>query len=406
MPRLQKRDDRKTGRKARVPAVRCPDERSAEGSDPQITKVCWITKPYTVAGNGYGYSFHNRMMFEHTKKHGIEYDDEAKIAVQITSADKFTPIEGKINVLFSMWEFEDLPKSYIRAINDADYLIVPSSYVRDIFKKYTKVPIFVCREGVNPKDFPFHQRRLDGTKKFRYLWCGASNPRKGYQSVLQAVQLCDMFPNIELYIKTTMPKITWWGTLKQTLRHLPDIMFDTKLGKKRMVSLVKMWSRLPKPILCDRVTLMGKNKNVIFDTRNLPASDLTDLYNSANCFLLPSWGEGWGLTLCEAMATGCPAISLSATGQADFFDEVVGYPVKYSLEELHLDEYEGLDTKAHIPDTQDFIEQMLRVAREYPKALQKGRRASERIHKKFTWELSGQRMAEILKEIEKDADHD
>ncbi len=402
MPCVQERTDRSASDKAYLSPVRGRDEGSPERRGAEVTKVCWVHKPYQVIGNGYGYSFHTRMMYEHTKKYGIEYDDSAKIAVHITSADKFEPLEGKINVLFSMWEFDDLPRTYVRYINLADYLITPSTYVRDLFKRYTHKPVFVCREGVNPNDYPFFQRRLLPEKRFRFLWCGASNPRKGYQTVLQAVQLCEMFPEMELYIKTTMPKITWMGTLKQTWKHLPEIMFDKKAGKSRLTSLARMWARLPKPILCDKLTVMGKHKNIIFDTRNLEPVQLVDLYNSAHCFLLPSWGEGWGLTLCEAMATGCPAISISATGQADFFDAEVGYPVKFTKEEITLENYENLKTKAHVPDTQDFIETMLKVVREYPKALAKGVKAHNRIHQKFTWDISGKRMADILKEIADD----
>jgi glycosyltransferase involved in cell wall biosynthesis len=365
-----------------------------------MTIIHWVSKPSDVIGNGYGYSFHNRMMFKFTEKAGVQYDDNSKIALQITSADKFVPLEGKVNVLFSMWEFDDLPKSYIRSINSADALVVPSTFVKNLFKRYTTKPIYVCKEGVNPEDYPFKDRQVGGGKKFRYLWCGASNPRKGYQTILEAVKMADLLPDMEIYIKTTMPKMTYKSWLKAVWKNRYDIFFDKDdKGKVRLAHAVSAFRRIPNNKMAEKLTVMGKYKNVLFDTRNLSKEELIELYQSAHCFLLPSWGEGWGLTLCEAMATGCPSIGTGVTGEADFFDDTVGYMVKSSKKELTLDNYEGLKTTASIPDTKDFLDKMLYVAMNYEEAKKKGKKAHKRIHEKFTWERSGKRLAEILKEI-------
>ncbi len=55
--------------------------------------------------------------------------------------------------------------------------------------------------------------------------------------------------------------------------------------------------------IADRTTMLGW-----IDDEDLPA-----IYSGALCFAYPSEYEGFGLQLCEAMATGCPTFASRAT---------------------------------------------------------------------------------------------
>lgn len=359
-------------------------------------KVHWYIQPGDVTGNALGYNTHNRYMMRFTEPF-IEKTHEAAIALHITSAEFFRPIPGKVNVLFTMWEFLDIPPSYVKSISLADALIVPSTFCRDLFRKYTEKPIYVCHEGVDKDLFKFHSRRapqVSNGERFRFLWLGASNPRKGYPLVLEAIKVFEKYPHLEIYLKTTMPKLTWKDAFKKWWEHRKNIMYD---GKKR-IALSRIFRRLPKPVMSNKVTVMGKHKNIIFDTRKLSTDDLIKLYQSTHCFLFPTLGEGWGLPLSEAMATGCPSIATPVTGCSDFFDEQVGYGIKHSIIEQDLPNY-NVRANAYIPDTRDFVKKMCDVIMDYPSALKKGKKASERILAKFTWDRAGKRLYDILKEI-------
>ena len=357
-------------------------------------KIFWPTGSNNFVGNAYGYNFHNAMMRRHVQKY-VEIDDtgEAQICVQITPADHFQPVPGKFNVLFTMWEFMTLPDSYIEGINKADLILVPCAFCKDLFKKYTTKPIEVCWEGVDPEIYRYHERKP--TVPFRFLWVGAPNPRKGYQLILESVRVIEQLKDVEMYIKTTVPKMNWMQTIVNAWRKRKEIFSD----QKRRMGLWRLLARIPTPQIADKVFRYGKFKNIIFDTRKLPMADLLELYNSAHCFVLPSFGEGWGLTLCEAMATGAPCVATSHTGTADFFDEKVGYVISHDVRTQEMANYK-LTTTGYGPDTQSMLDQMFSVLRDYPRALKKGRAASRRILQDFTWDRAAQRMQEILRRYE------
>ena len=355
-------------------------------------KVCWPNSEASFVGNAYGYNHHNAMMRKHLGRH-VEYDEDAQIVVQIVPADKFVPILGKFNVLFTMWEFLDLPQSYIDGINKADRILVPCSFCKDLFKRYTTKPVEVCWEGVDPEIYRYHERKP--TVPFRFLWVGAPNPRKGYQLILESVKLIEQMEGVEMYIKTTVPKMNWIQFFVNAWKKRKEIFGN----EFRRQSLWRMLARIPRPQLADKVLTYGRHKNIIFDTRKLPIEDLIELYNSAHCFILPSYGEGWGLTLSEAMATGAPCVATKHTGTADFFDEGVGYVIEHEERLQELKNYK-LTTKGYTPDTNSMVKEMFAVMRDYKKALKKGRAASIRILKDFTWEKSAHRMHEILRRYE------
>ena len=67
--------------------------------------------------------------------------------------------------------------------------------------------------------------------------------------------------------------------------------------------------------------------SMVIDQRNISTEELRELYNSAHAFILPTSGEGWGLTLTEAMATGLPCTWTHWSGPVDYADNKTGYPL-------------------------------------------------------------------------------
>ena len=363
----------------------------------------WATPEHNLVANALGYGTHTRYMKKHSAPY-FDYREDAPIALAICPADKYQPFPGKYNVLFTMWEFLDVPPSYIEGINKADALIVPCSFCKEIFSKHFPAKrIYVCHEGVDEKVFTFKERKFPDMakgEKFRFLWLGAPNPRKGYPFLLEMVKVFEQVPTVEIYMKTTMPKLNWWKTIKNAWKKRKDIIRGD--GTKRN-SLIRMIRRIPKPYYNERVVVMGKHKNVFLDTRKLPTDELVALYHSAHGFVMPHLGEGWGLTLCEAMATGCPSISVAETGCRDFFDEKVGYTLKTDILKQDLREgYDLPEARAYVPNAKDLLDKMTQVMMNYPHSVKLGKKASDRIREKFTWDIAGKRLRGVIDQIIKD----
>ncbi|MFP4439540.1 MAG: glycosyltransferase family 4 protein [Chloroflexaceae bacterium] len=59
----------------------------------------------------------------------------------------------------------------------------------------------------------------------------------------------------------------------------------------------------------------------------LTLEQMVELYQCADCFVLPTRGEGWGMPILEAMACGTPAIATNWSGPTTFVNEANGYPL-------------------------------------------------------------------------------
>ncbi len=322
-------------------------------------RVNWATDYYVESGNQYGFSVHNRKSKEALSPF-VEYSEDAPLAIHVGCAWSLQPIEGVRNVLYWAWDSTEIPPSERDKLAEADAVIVSSSYMIDsIHRVLPDKPVFLCHEGVDVERFRFaFRKRPMPPRRFRFLWIGAPNQRKGYSLVIGAWEAFARSKKVELYMKTTVG------------------------GKHR------------------------SRGNVIFDSRNLSLADLADLYHSAHAFVFPTMGEGFGLTCAEAMATGLPVIYTPWSALPDLLDESCGYPLEYGIRRFECSTALTKDTpdaKTILPfavaDVDDVATQMMRVFEHYGTAVAKGKAAADRIQARFTWGHTGRRLHEIIAKL-------
>ena len=85
-------------------------------------------------GNLYGYKTHNEMLKQYTEKREdieiVKEIGEADVCLYITTPEIFDDRPDKPTFLFTMFEGTTIPEIYIKNFKKADFLIVPSTWVK------------------------------------------------------------------------------------------------------------------------------------------------------------------------------------------------------------------------------------------------------------------------------------
>lgn len=322
------------------------------GSLPRVR----YTRPLTQeGGNAYGYTLLVKRLEE-----AISHDENSKFALTCTTPDRYEPVAGCFNAVLTMWESSTMEKTSMMKLSGADLVIAPSRWVADRAREALpdRVAVEVASLGVDSNVWKFKTRRWPDPegRPFRWLWNAAPNPRKGWPLVARVWgELFSAVQHTEVYVKTSVP------------------------GEGKLV----------------------REGNMIFDSRRLPLDELVALYESSHGFLYPSMGEGFGLTVAEAMASGLPCVSTAVTGHGDFVNASNAFIIDTASASVNpkLGRESVADDGTYelqIPMASSCAIQMGRVMSDYASARVKAKRAATLIHSRYTWPLFRKRMAEIV----------
>jgi len=320
---------------------------------------CRFIQGITVeSGNALGYA----LVYKRLAK-AVEHQEESNFALMCTAPDGFKPIPGCFNAVLTMWESETMAQLAFDNLSKADLVIAPTRWVAETARAQLPphVAVEVAPLGVDHKVWKYKSRKwpsADG-RPFRWLWNAAPHPRKGYPIISKVwSELFHDVQHCEFYVKTTMPDPQDPGRVE-------------------------------------------RNGNLIFDSRRLPMSEYVDLYYSAHGFLYPSWGEGFGLTVAEAMASGLPVVSTAVTGHGDFVNEATAFVIDTMKADIEAKDQRGSIRPDgaytyDIPLALSCAIQMGRVMSDYQSARKKARRAATLIHQQYRWDIFNRRIAEII----------
>ena len=279
------------------------------------------------------------------------------------------------NVQWIVFESTHVPEHIMRVLEPADQVWVPSAWGCQVLidNGIAKEKIRIVPEGVDIQKFHAHARKRTPGQPFRFLSIGKYEERKSFDETLQAfAQAYGNMPDVELFIKSSY----------------------FKDGDQKSQALLS------------RIDDLGLT-NVQVYWGEIDPDQITDLYRSSDVFIFPSKGEGWGLPLIEAAASGLPIITTMYSGQTEFLRPIASsvLSVDYVLSPITCPEYQ-----TYYPDINDnfglwarpdvySIAQALKTARSNHAILAKNaRKNSQRIRDQFNWTRSADTALTVMEQ--------
>lgn len=291
-------------------------------------------------------------------------------------APYFIKNSGTYKIGHCEFEATEAPEVWVRYCNMMDEVWVPTEWDRKKFVKAgVNVPIYVIHQGIDPNYFhpDYAPMQTDAKETFKFLVNAAWFPRKNLHNLIIAFQ--SEFRRGEdacLIVKTIN-----LGLNKGIKNEIKDITSDPN------------------------------SANVYVKEEALPDYQLPSLYTMADCFVMPTRGEAWGLPLFEALACGLPVITTGYGAPFEVLRTLDGkslpgvHFVKYT-ETMASDPYVYMDGKKWAePDMIEFSKRMRYVYLHRRQEKAKALETSKIIREKYSWQNVTRPMVARLKDIYK-----
>jgi len=250
-------------------------------------------------------------------------------------------------------------------INRVEKVFVPSQATKNLFKwNDVIIPIEIIPYGTNPE---IYKPNPTTNPTFLFLsvnsW-GDDGDRKGTELLIKAFdEEFTKKDKVKLFLKIGtfwQKKINYFEKIKNLLGHV--------------------------------------NPNILVDSNYVEETVLPSYYQKADCFVAPTRGESFGLTIINAMACGLPIIVTKDinSGHMDFCKD------KDSVLWIDAPTVSQGDRKFYAegnmlanPDIESLKKQM-RYAYEHRKLKEKAIKNSEEIRKNWTWKSTAQKLMEAI----------
>jgi len=224
-----------------------------------------------------------------------------------------TPLDpqARANITWNVYETDRIPYFWKLLLNkkSIDQAWVASEFNKETFinSKVDRDKVQVVNQGVdlityNPNNKPLDQfPKTD--KSFYFSYISELKVCKGYDLLLKAFY--------EEFANEPTAKLIFKCTSTDDRNVLDNI-----------VNMIKSYKGSSKA----EIILLHGNKSEDFMKR---------LYASADCFVLPTRGEGWGLGLIQSMASGIPVITTKCTAQMTYCNEENSLLIDANPEKIH-----------------------------------------------------------------------
>ncbi|WP_006786360.1 glycosyltransferase [Thiorhodospira sibirica] len=294
---------------------------------------------------------------------------EPAVPVDVVSRNLYPPrvhdMRGMVSMLHHYaWEESGFPQDWVAAFNrHLDGLTTLSRHVQKILIDHgVCVPMQVSGCGVD------HWERIHANpafvltaRSFRFLHISSCFPRKGIETLLNAYgQTFTQDDDVSLVIKTfPNPHHDIAATLQALRAHAPDY------------------------------------PDVVLIQEDLPEADLKALMAACHVLVAPSYAEGFGLPLAEALLSGLPVITTAWGGQRDFCDHHNSWLLDYQFAPAQ-SHFALFDSVWAVPDVKTLGEALHAASQTPPARLaHMAEQGRTKLLQDFRWKQVAQRCADF-----------
>ena len=201
------------------------------------------------------------------------------------------PVNAGLNLIgCTTFETSGLSRMRVEFCNKVSRLFVPCHFnVKTFQSAGVKVPISVVPHVVLPPPM-VDPWRPEGAKGFTFLYVADNTIRKGWDILIKA------------YTREFSERDDVTLILKMS-------MWDGRITPATIVELIRREREQAKQF-----------PQIIIMTNLLEDNEIWSLITGCDCFVLPSRGEGWGLTMSDAMAAGRPTIGTNWSGNLEYMN--------------------------------------------------------------------------------------
>ncbi len=264
--------------------------------------------------------------------------------------DRFSKNSGAYRIGFTMLEADRLPADWVGQANQMDEVWTPSAWGAAVFAASGVArPIHAVPLGFDPAIFRPGPRRARMADRTVFLSVFEWGLRKGYDALLRAYRAA-FRPDDAVLLVLKIDHRAPGSPIPELRALLPD----------------------PSPPVA------------LLYNQPLRAERRAELYRSADCFVLPTRGEGWGMPILEAMACGTPAIATGWGAHMSFLSARCGYVLPYRLTAADAGQRYLRGAQWAEPDVEALTELLRHVAASPEEREQQGARAAQAAQA-WTW---------------------
>lgn len=303
--------------------------------------------------------------FRRVAKHTGFGADEADVVVLHEWPPRFSAPATSRYVHIQPWEYGSMPTAWFEALHDdCDDIWVHSIYNRDAYIEAGMDPdrIAVVPHGVDVQMFnPDGPKMAVDDERFRFLFVGATIPRKGIDVLVNAYTAAFRpGDHVALMIK--------------------DADSNAYRNQTRTQELRELTARRDLP-------------RIEYVQQTVPDEGMAQMYRGSHCFVLPYRGEGFGIPVIEAMACGLPPIVTTGGATDDVVDDGVGWriPSTRTAVDPAVVPFPTMTPPWTLEPDTDALASLMRNAYERRDDVRaRGQRAAQRIRSEWTWDRAAE----------------